>query len=170
MSRSSLPMSRPWGKLFRYNYVTFDFSSVKDCGLYFIKYGDQKTDAFPIDTHVYDNVWHQTLDVWFPVQMDHMEVKDAYKVWHGVPFLDDARQAPVNEEHFDGYRMGPTTGTRYKPGEHIPGLNVGGWFDAGDFDIDEPSQCETILNLSATWENFKPTIDETYIDETASIC
>jgi len=156
---------KPWGHLFRYNYVTFDFSSVKDSGLYFIKYGDVKTDAFPIDAHVYDDVWHQTLDVWFPAQMDHVEVKDAYKVWHGVPFLDDARQAPVNEEHFDGYRMGPVTGTRYKPGEHIPGLNVGGWFDAGDFDIDEPSQCETILNLSATWENFRPNLDETYVDE-----
>ncbi len=156
---------KKWGQFLRYNYVTFDFTSMKDTGLYFIKYGDQETDAFPIDSRVYDDVWHQTLDVWFPVQMDHMEVKDAYKVWHGVPFLDDARQAPVNEEHFDGYRMGPTTGTRYKPGEHIPGLNVGGWFDAGDFDIDEPSQCETILNLSATWEHFKPKIDETFIDE-----
>jgi len=61
--------------------------------------------------------------------------------------------------------MGPTTGTRYKPGEHIPGLNVGGWFDAGDFDIDEPSQCATILNMSATWEHFHPRIDETFIDE-----
>jgi hypothetical protein len=156
---------KPWGQFLRYKYVAFDFTSVKDSGLYFIRYGDQETDVFPIDSHVYDDVWHQTLDVWFPVQMDHMEVKDAYKVWHGVPFLDDARQAPVNEEHFDGYRMGPTTGTRYKPGEHIPGLNVGGWFDAGDFDIDEPSQCETILNFSATWEQFKPKIDETFIDE-----
>lgn len=156
---------KPCGQFLRYKYVTFDFTSVKESGLYFMEYGDQKTDVFPIDTHVYDDVWHQTLDVWFPVQMDHMEVKDAYKVWHGVPFLDDARQAPVNEEHFDGYAMGPTTGTRYKPGEHIPGLNVGGWFDAGDFDIDEPSQCETILNLSATWEYFKPTLDETFIDE-----
>ncbi|MGO9482550.1 MAG: glycoside hydrolase family 9 protein [Candidatus Kryptoniota bacterium] len=156
---------KSWGQFTRYNYVTFNFSSVKDPGLYFIKYGNQSTDAFPIDSHVYDSVWHQTLDVWFPVQMDHMYVKDAYRVWHGVPFLDDARQAPVNEEHFDGYRMGPTTDTKYKPGEHIPGLNVGGWFDAGDFDIDEASQCQTILNLSATWEAFHPKIDETYIDE-----
>ncbi len=154
-----------WGQLLRYKYVTFDFTSVKDPGLYFIRYGDQKTAAFPIDSHVYDDVWHQTLDVWFPVQMDHMYVKDAYRVWHGVSFLDDARQAPVNEEHFDGYRMGPSTGTRYKPGEHIPGLNVGGWFDAGDFDIDEPSQCATILNMSAAWESFHPKIDETFIDE-----
>ena len=157
--------AKKWGRWMRYNYVTFDFSSVQDSGVYFIKYGDERSNAFPIDSHVYDNVWQQTLDVWFPVQMDHMYVRDAYRVWHGIPFLDDARQAPPNEEHFDGYSMGPSTDTRYKPGEHIPGLNVGGWFDAGDFDIDEPSQCQTISNFAATWEAFKPKSDGTYIDE-----
>ncbi|MDE3057421.1 MAG: glycoside hydrolase family 9 protein [Bacteroidota bacterium] len=154
-----------WGTWMRYNDVTFDFSSVQDSGVYFIKYGNEKSNVFPIASHVYNNVWHQTLDVWFPVQMDHMYVRDAYRVWHGVPFLDDARQAPPNEEHFDGYSMGKSTGTRYKPGEHIPGLNVGGWFDAGDFDIDEPSQCRTISNFAAAWEAFKPQLDETYISE-----
>ncbi len=156
---------KEWGVFTRYKYVRFDFSSVKDKGLYFIKYGDQKTETFPINSDVYNNVWQQTLGVWFPVQMDHMYVKDAYRVWHGAPFYDDARQAPVNEEHFDNWRMGPSTDTRYKPGEHIPGLNVGGWFDAGDFDIETPSQCVTIMNMAATWELFKPEMDETFIDE-----
>ena len=156
---------KEWGPWMRYNYVTFDFSSVRDSGVYFIEYGNVKSNVFPIDSHVYDNVWHQTLDVWFPVQMDHVMVRDAYRVWHGAPFLDDARQAPPNEEHFDGYSMGPSTDTRYKPGEHIPGLNVGGWFDAGDYDIDEPSQCQTISNFAATWESFEPRLDETYISE-----
>ena len=41
--------------------------------------------------------------------------------------------------------MGPTTGTNYKPGERISGLNVGGWFDAGDFDVEEGSQCIAIF-------------------------
>lgn len=154
-----------WGRLFRYNYVTFDFSSITQNGVYFIKYGDQRSNVFPIDTHAYDNVWHQTLDVWLPVQMDHMYVRDAYKVWHGVPFLDDARQAPPNDVHFDNHGMGPTTGTKYKPGQHIPGLNVGGWFDAGDYDIEEPSQCETLSGLAATWVAFEPQLDETYINE-----
>jgi len=156
---------KKWGQFYRYNDVTFDFSSVGKKGTYFIKYGYEKSNVFPIDDHVYDDVWHQTLDVWFPVQMDHMYVKDAYKVWHGVPFLDDARQAPPNNNHFDGHGMGATTDTKYKPGQHIPGLNVGGWFDAGDYDIEEPSQCETISGLSATWEAFKPKLDETYINE-----
>ena len=154
-----------WGRWMRYNYVTFNFTSVRDSGVYFIQYGKVRSNDFPIDTHVYDNVWHQTLDVWFPVQMDHMYVRDAYRVWHGLPFMDDARQAPPNEEHFDGYSMGDSTDTRYRPGQHIPGLNIGGWFDAGDFDIDEPSQCQTISNFAATWEAFKPKIDETYISE-----
>lgn len=156
---------KKWGQFYRYNYVTFDFSSVEKMGTYFIKYGNEQSNVFPIDNDVYDNTWHQTLDVWFPVQMDHMFVRDAYKVWHGIPFLDDARQAPPDNNHFDGHSMGPNTDTRYKPGQHIPGLNVGGWFDAGDYDVEEPSQCEAISSLAATWEAFKPKLDETYINE-----
>lgn len=156
---------KSWGSFLRYNYAKFDFSSVKDSGLYVIQYGNEKTDAFPIDAHVYDDVWHQTLDVFMPVQMDHVFVKDGYRVWHGVPFLDDARQAPPNLELMDNKKMGPSTDTRYKPGEHIPGLNVGGWFDAGDFDIEENSQCQAISYLADTWQQFKPEWDETYVNE-----
>ena len=153
-----------WGRYLRYNYAKFDFSSVKDPGLYFIQYGDQKTNTFSIASNVYDNIWHPTLDVWFPVQMDHMEVNEAYRVWHGAPFLDDALQAPTNWQHFDGYSMGPSTETKYKPYEHIPGLAVGGWFDAGDFDIQTGSHCDAVLSLVDTWEKFKPTRDETFVD------
>jgi hypothetical protein len=154
-----------WGAFIRYNYAKFDFSSVQDTGLFVIQYGNERTDAFPIDTRVYNNVWQQTLDVFLPVQMDHVFVKDEYRVWHGVPFLDDARQMPPNLQLMDNKRMGPVTGTHYKPGEHIPGLNVGGWFDAGDFDVEEASQCETISSLADTWQQFKPKLDETYVDE-----
>jgi hypothetical protein len=79
--------------------------------------------------------------------------------------MDDALQAPVNIQHFDGYRMGPTTETKYKPLERIPGLAVGGWFDAGDFDIQTGSHAMVIMNLVATWEAFKPTRDQTLIDQ-----
>ena len=138
--------------------------TVKDPGLYFIQYGDQKTNVFPIGPSVYRDIWHPTLDVWFPVQMDHMEVNEAYRVWHGVPFLDDALQAPVNHIHFDGYSMGPSTQTKYKSLEHIPGLNTGGWFDAGDFDIQTGSHCIALLSLSDAYEKFKINRDETFVD------
>ncbi len=153
-----------WGRYLRYQYAKFDFSMIKDPGIYFIKYGDRKTNTFSIDCGVYDKIWHPTLDIWFPVQMDHMEVNEAYRVWHGAPFLDDALQAPVNHQHFDGYSMGPTTQTKYKPLERIPGLAVGGWFDAGDFDIQTASHCDAVLSLVDTWEKFKPERDETFVD------
>ena len=153
-----------WGRYLRYNYAKFDFSAVKDPGLYYIEYGGQKTNTFSISPNVYDGTWHPTLDIWFPVQMDHMEVNEAYRVWHGAPFLDDALQAPTNWQHFDGYSMGASTQTKYKPYEHIPGLAVGGWFDAGDFDIQTGSHCDALLGLVDTWEKFRPTRDETFVD------
>jgi len=154
-----------WGKYLRYNYARFDFSSVKEPGVYYIQYGDQKTNTFRIATDVYDNVWHPTLDVWFPVQMDHMEVNEAYRVWHGAPYLDDCLQAPLNHQHFDGYRMGNTTDTKYKPLERIPNMAVGGWFDAGDFDIQTGSHNGVILSFVEAWENLRVDRDETYIDQ-----
>ena len=154
-----------WGDYMRYKYVRFDFSSVKDPGIYFIAYGDQSTNTFIIGQDVYNDIWHPTLDVYFPVQMDHMKVNEAYRTWHGEPFLDDALQAPLNHQHFDGYRQGATTDTRFKPLEHIPGLAVGGWFDAGDFDIQTGSHVSVLLNFVDIWENFKVDRDETYIDQ-----
>lgn len=154
-----------WGKYLRYNYARFDFSSVKDPGVYYIQYGNQKTNMFVIGPNVYANIWQPTMDVWFPVQMDHMEVNEAYRVWHGEPYRDDCLQAPVNWQHFDGYRQGPTTDTKYKPLERIPNMAVGGWFDAGDFDIQTGSHNSVISSFVETWENFKVDRDETYIDQ-----
>ncbi len=154
-----------WGDYLRYHYVTFDFSGVKESGLYVIEYGDVRTKAFRIAKDVYQNAWHPTLDVYFPVQMDHMFVNEAYRVWHGAAHLDDALQAPVDHEHFDLYAQGPTTDTPFKPGEHIPGLNVGGWFDAGDYDIRTQTQYYVVSNLVQTWETFRPERDETTIDQ-----
>jgi hypothetical protein len=156
---------QPWGQYLRYNYVKFDFTSVRDTGVYVIKYGDRQTDAFPISSRVYEDVWHPTLDVWFPVQMDHMLVREAYRIWHGAAFLDDALQAPVNIRHFDGYWMDSTTHTQYKPLEHIPGLDVGGWFDAGDFDIETAHHCTAIMSFVDSWEQFNLRRDETYVDQ-----
>ena len=71
----SLALSVPvkiWGEYLRYNYVKGDFSQIKEPGIYYLKYGSQQTNPFPIAQNVYEKVWHPSLDVWFPVQMDHM--------------------------------------------------------------------------------------------------
>jgi len=154
-----------WGNYLRYQYARFDFSSVNEPGIYFIQYGAQKTNTFTIGSEVYQNIWHPTLDVWFPVQMDHMQVNEAYRIWHGEPYKDDCLQAPVNWQHFDGYEQGPTTETKYKPYERIPNMAVGGWFDAGDFDIQTGSHNSVVSSFVESWEMLKVDRDQTYIDQ-----
>jgi len=156
---------KDWGQYQRYHYVTFDFTSEKEQGLYAIEYGNTRTKPFRIAKDVYKDAWHPTLDIYLPVQMDHVYVKEAYRVWHGASHLDDALQAPVNHEHFDLYSQGPETGTKYKPLEHIPGLNVGGWYDAGDFDIRTQTQYAVVLSLVQSREDFGLKRDETSVNE-----
>jgi hypothetical protein len=90
-------------------------------------------------------------------------VNEAYR-WHGASHLDDALQAPVDHVHFDLYAQGPTTDTPYRPGEHIPGLNVGGWYDAGDYDIRTQSQYAVVNTLVNVWETFRLERDNTLVD------
>ncbi|HEX7027938.1 MAG TPA: glycoside hydrolase family 9 protein, partial [Gammaproteobacteria bacterium] len=155
---------KPWGEYLRYNYAAFDFTGVRDSGIYMIEYDGVTTAPFRIAPDVYASAWQPTLDVFFPVQMDHMLVNEAYRVWHGASHLDDARQAPVDHVHFDLYAQGPATDTRFKPGQHIPGLNIGGWYDAGDYDIRTQSQYSTVINLVNVWENFGLKRDTTTVD------
>ena len=153
-----------WGRYTRYDYRTFDFSEITAEGIYLIEYGGQRTAPFRIAADVYENIWHPTLDIFLPVQMDHVMVNEAYRVWHGASHLDDALQAPVNHEHFDLYAQGPTTDSPFLPGEHIPGLNIGGWYDAGDYDIRTQTQYAVVRHLVDTWENFRSDRDTTSVD------
>jgi endoglucanase len=155
----------PWGDYYKYHYVKFDFTSVKNPGVYYIQYGNFKTNNFIIQNNVYDKITDATSDVWIPIHMDHMFVNEAYRVWHGEPFKEGYLQAPPNTDHFDLHDQGPTTDTRYKALETIPGLNVGGFFDAGDFDIETGSNIDVVHNFVQTWEYFKPLRDETFVDE-----
>ena len=149
----------------RYNYATIDFSRVREPGLYCIEYKGVCTNPFPISEDVYAGMWHPTMDVWLPVQMDHMEVNEGYRIWHGRSHMDDALQAPVNYEQQDGYRQGPVTNTKYASYEHIPGLAVGAWYDAGDFDIQSGTVIGLTTQLSTLWEEFRPERDQTFIDQ-----
>lgn len=154
-----------WGTYLRYEYAEFDFTSVTEPGLYVIEYGEVRSDPFQIGTNVYDEkVWSSTLDTFMPVQMDHMFINDRYRVWHGASHMDDARQAPTDHMHFDLYRQKATTDTPYEPGEHIPGLNVGGWYDAGDYDIRTQSQASTVIDLVLAHETFDIEWDETTVE------
>ena len=154
-----------WGPYYKYNYVKFDFSDVTEPGVYFIEYGDVHTNNFIIDNSVYDKITDATSDVWIPIHMNHMYVNEAYRVWHGEPFKEGYLQAPPSTDHFDLHWQGPTTDTRYKALELIPGLNVGGYFDAGDFDIETGSNIGVVQNFVTAWELFRPERDMTFVSE-----
>jgi len=154
----------PW---LRYVYSKFDFTPVTDPGLYVIEYADQRTAPFPISKDAYANIWQDSLDHHIAAQMDHVSVREGYRVWHGASHLDDGRLAPVVGEQFDGWNQATATDGKYKGGDHIPGMNVGGWYDAGDFDLEEPAQLSVIQSLALAYREFDLKYDELTVDEVA---
>jgi endoglucanase len=155
-----------WGKFLRYKYLQFDFSKVTAPGMYEIDYRGSRSEPFQISADVYKRgIWQPVIEHFLPIQMCHMRVEEQYRVWHGVCHLDDARMAPLNYNHFDGYKQGPSTLTKYQPGDDVPGLNVGGWHDAGDDDFRVESQATEVSILAAAYEAFHLDYDDTSIDE-----
>lgn len=154
-----------WGNFLRYNYLKCDFTGIKDEGMYQIQYGDSQSTLFRIAKDVYDRgVWQPVLEYFLPVQMCHMRVNEKYRVWHDFCHIDDARMAPALN-HIDGYRQDDNTRTKYKPGDFVPGLNRGGWHDAGDFDLRVESQSGESYILALAHEAFGVDYDATSIDQ-----
>jgi hypothetical protein len=164
----SAGIMKNWGNFLRYNYYQFDFSEVTEEGLYYVGYGDSQSNIFRIARDIFDRgVWQPTLEYFLPVQMCHMRVNEKYRVWHDYCHDDDARMAPVNLNHIDGYAQGASTLTKYQQGDIVPGLNIGGWHDAGDYDLRIESQAGEAYIQAMAYENF-PAIrnyDETSIDQ-----
>lgn len=157
---------RRWGHFLRYGYLTWDFSDISEPGMYQIGYRGQFSEPFKIGDDVFDrHAWQPTLEYFLPIQMCHMRVEEKYRVWHGLDHDDDALMAPVDLNHFDGYAQGSSTLTRYKPLEHVTGLDRGGWHDAGDYDLRIESQMGTTWLLAKMIEEFGLDYDATTIDE-----
>ncbi|GAA5186028.1 hypothetical protein GCM10023322_31350 [Rugosimonospora acidiphila] len=156
----------------RYDYRSFDFSKVTAPGLYRVNYDGVRTKVFVIAADAYDKVWQKTLVGYLAKQMDHIAVREAYKITHAASHMDDAIMWPLLGEPFrdeaaydgtwfDGQNFAPTsrTNTKYQSLEHIPGLAVGGWYDAGDFDLEATRHAEVIEDLVIAWREFKPAYD-----------
>jgi endoglucanase len=97
--------------------------------------------------------------------MNHMFVTRGLQGLARRAFKEGYLQAPPDTDHFDLHWQGPTTDTKYKALELIPGLNIGGFFDAGDFDIETGSNIGVVQNFVQTWEYFKPLRDQTFVDQ-----
>jgi hypothetical protein len=153
---------KPWGRFLYYKYATFDFSEVVDSGAYVLEFRGQKAGPFRIDPQVYDQAWRPTLEVFLPVQMCHVAVREGNRTWHGACHVDDALQAPEGRMHIDGYQQGKRE-TPFAAYQHIPGLNWGGWHDAGDHDLPAGSIAKTTLALALAQEEFHPGLDQTTV-------
>lgn len=155
--------AKEWGRFLRYRYLTADFSHITQEGLYIIRYGKAASSVFRIAGNVYDRgVWQPVVEYFLPVQMCHMRVSEKYRVWHDACHMDDA-QIAVPGGHFDGYAqessaLGPWP-------KVVEGVNIGGWHDAGDFDLRVESQAGEAYILALTYEAFRPDIDVTAIDQ-----
>lgn len=159
--------TQPRGHWTRYDYAAFDFSSVREPGIYAITYAGGTTNPFRIAVDAYERIWQTSLDTFMAEQMDHVGIREQYRVWSAPSHLDDARQAPPNIVHFDGYKMGAKLDSPFKAGQHIPGLAVGGWQDAGDYDIQTPENASVVRDLVWARELFGLDWDETSVDEAA---
>ena len=159
---ATLPFKK-WGDLYQNTYYTCDLSMIKDPGLYFLMYDDQRVGPITISDTVFRSAWHETADIYFPTQMCHVKVKDFLRIWHGACHLDDALQAKPGHNGKDGYHQGPETQTKFKPLEHIPGINWGGWHDAADFDLPSGSIAQTAFWMALAQEQFKTTRDVTTV-------
>jgi hypothetical protein len=153
---------KPWGSFHRYNYGIFDFSEVREPGVYLLEFAGQRAGPFQISESVFRQAWMPTLQYFLPTQMCHVKVREGSRIWHGECHLDDAQQAPANTPHLDGYHQGERE-TKYSNNEHVPGLDWGGWHDAGDHDIPAGSLCNTIEALALAAEEFAPSMDLTSI-------
>lgn len=155
-----------WGDMLRYRYAVFDFSEAGEAGLYMIKYKESESALFRIAEDIYDRgIWQPVLEYFLPVQMCHMLVREKYRIWHGCCHMDDGVMAPVDYNHFDGYSQENDTFCKYKPNEHVCGLNVGGWHDAGDYDIRVESQASEVYSMALAYEEFNVFYDCTTIDQ-----
>jgi hypothetical protein len=152
-----------WGRFLRYRYLIADFTDVTEPGLYQVHYGLERSSVFRIADDVYDRgVWQPVVEYFLPVQMCHMRVAEKYRIWHDACHLDDALMARVGN-HIDGYDQRPGL-SKYAEGAQVPGVNIGGWHDAGDFDLRIESQAGEAYILALAYEQFQPDIDATAID------
>ena len=153
------------GSFLRYKYLMADFSDVAESGLYSVRYGDSSSPVFNIAADVLDRgVWQPVVEYFLPVQMCHMRVSEKYRVWHDTCHMDDARLA-VAGNHIDGYVQPEDDMTDNEALDVVHNLNVGGWHDAGDFDLRIESQSGECFILAKAYEAFKPEIDVTSIDQ-----
>lgn len=146
-------------------FAEYTFTDLAVPGDYRVVWSGGKTEFFPVRANVFaDRLWQPTLDTFIPFLMCHARVDLGKGVTgHGLCHNDDGERVPPHFRGPDGFVSYECEGTPFRPGEHIP-LSLGGWHDAGDFDLNVPAQSFTTWMLALTWEEFKPARDVNSLD------
>jgi len=144
----------------------FDFSQVEKPGRYRLVWSGGQSSWFPIGSQVFKDYWQLTLDQFIPFEMCHIAVDlgDGLRA-HAACHLDDAVQARPDKVGPDGY-IAYEEDTSPGTGNPIP-LAVGGWHDAGDYDLNMPAQAFVTHKLALAWEEFAPQRDANSLNKEA---
>ena len=140
-----------WGKFLRYNYLKVNFTDVKEPGLYKIKYNTSVSPIFRIDNDVYARgVWQPVLEYFLPVQMcQHARQRK------NTAYGTTAATWTMPRWHRHTIISTATTRKRACPSSNrvkwFP-VNIGGWHDAGDFDLRIESQAGESYILALAYE------------------
>jgi len=144
-------------------FAIFDFSQINTPGEYRIVWSQGETDWFAISAQPFRDQWQNTLDYFLPFQMSHLAVDLGDGLSHAASTLDDAVQTQPGTIGADSFIAYESSGTPVEPGETIP-VNIGGWYDAGDYDLNVSAQAFVVHQLALTWQEFTPQRDRHTLD------
>ncbi len=151
-------------KFFQFNAAWLDFSDLGKEGIYKISCAGIEKNVKVGKNIFTDNLWRSTLECFIPFQMCHASIElPTYGFSSGATFMDDAVRVPANFPGIDSFKSYECEDSGLKDGEHFP-CAVGGWLDAGDYDINVNAQGFSVLMLSLAYEEFGIGIDEATLD------
>jgi hypothetical protein len=148
-------------------FAAFGFPQVKTPGRYVVQWDAGTERAIEIKPTIFtDAVWAPTLDTFIPWQMCHARVSFADGKLPELPpcHMDDGQRVPANlGAVVDGYYSYECDRTTFKAGDMID-CAIGGWHDAGDYDLNVHAQGHTLWKLALAYEEFGVDHDNTTFD------
>jgi len=136
------------------SFAVFDFTEVREAGDYRIVWSGGAKDVRVRPSVFEDRLWEPTLDRFIPWEMCHATVD----VGGALPpqpacHMDDGIRVPASFPDLDGFTSYECEGTPYAAGQAIP-CALGGWHDAGDYDLNVHAQGFVVWTLSLAYEEF----------------
>jgi endoglucanase len=136
------------------SFAVFDFSDLQEPGDYTLAWSGGKEPVQVRQSTFEDRLWEPTIDCFIPWEMCHASLDfggklPSMKACH----LDDGQRVPANSPNLDGFISYECADTPFNAGDYIP-CGIGGWHDAGDYDLNVPVQSYVTWKLALAYEEF----------------